>query len=78
MAFFRWQGVGPRGETLRGEMEAPTREAVIVRLRSQRILPKADRIRERGKGLDRNINLPSLGAPVKPRAGARPGAGDAS
>ena len=67
MAFFRWQGVGPRGETLRGEMEAPTREAVIVRLRSQRILPKADRIRERGKGLDRNINLPSLGAPVKPR-----------
>jgi type IV pilus assembly protein PilC len=67
MAVFRWQGVGPRGETLRGEMEAPTREAVIVRLRSQRILPKPDRIRQRGKGLDMEISLPTLGAPVPPR-----------
>ena len=67
MPIFRWQGVGPRGETLRGEMDAPSREAVIIRLRSQRILPSAGKIRERGKGLDRNISLPSLGAPVKAR-----------
>jgi type IV pilus assembly protein PilC len=67
MPVFRWQGVGPRGETLRGEMDAPSREAVIVRLRSQRILPAPAKIRERGKGLDRNISLPSLGAPVKAR-----------
>ena len=63
MGAFRWQGVGPRGETLSGEMEAPTREAVIARLRSQRILPTPGKIRERGKGLDRE--LPSFGSPVK-------------
>ena len=67
MPIFRWQGVGPRGETLRGDMDAPSREAVIVRLRSQRILPTASKIRERGKGLDRDIPLPSFGAPVKAR-----------
>lgn len=67
MSAFRWQGIGPRGETLSGEMEAPTREAVIAQLRSQRILPVPGKIRERGKGLDRNIPLPSLGAAVKPR-----------
>jgi type IV pilus assembly protein PilC len=66
MAMFRWQGVGPRGESLQGEMEAPTREAVIVRLRSQRIQPMPAKIRERGRGLDRNINL-SFGSPVKTR-----------
>jgi len=67
MPVFRWQGVGPRGETLQGEMDAPSREAVIIRLRSQRILPAPAKIRERGKGLDRDISLPSLGAPVKAR-----------
>jgi type IV pilus assembly protein PilC len=67
MPVFKWQGVGPRGESLNGQMEAPSREAVIVRLRSQRILPTASKIRERGKGLDRNIPIPSLGSPVKPR-----------
>jgi type IV pilus assembly protein PilC len=66
MPMFRWQGVGPRGETMRGEMDAPSREAVIVRLRSQRILPSPAKIRERGKGLDMQIPMPSLGAPVKP------------
>jgi type IV pilus assembly protein PilC len=64
---FRWQGIGPRGETLRGEMDAPTREAVIVRLRSQRILPVPAKIRERGRGLDREIKMPSMGAQVKSR-----------
>jgi type IV pilus assembly protein PilC len=48
-------------------MEAPTREAVIAQLRSRRILPDPAKIRERGKGLDRDIPLPSLGSPVKPR-----------
>ena len=37
MPVFTWQGVGPRGETLRGEMEAASREAVVTRLRTQRI-----------------------------------------
>ena len=65
MAIYRWQGVSPRGETIGGEMEAPTRDAVLARLRSQRIQPLPDKIRERGKGLDRDIKIPGFGDGVK-------------
>ena len=65
MPMFRWAGVGPNGETLRGEMEAATRQAVITRLRTQRINPSPEKIKEKGKGLDREISLPSFGSPVK-------------
>jgi type IV pilus assembly protein PilC len=67
MPVFRWQGVSPKGESLSGEMEAPTREAVIIRLRSQRIQPKPAKIKEKGKGLDIDIPFPKMGAAVKPR-----------
>jgi len=66
MALYRWQGISPRGETLSGEMEAPTRDAVLARLRGQRIQPIPDKIRERGKGFDREIALPGLSESVKP------------
>jgi type IV pilus assembly protein PilC len=46
-------------------MEAASREAVISRLRSQRIRPLPERIREKGKGLDREIKIPGLGEKVK-------------
>jgi type IV pilus assembly protein PilC len=65
MPTFKWQGVSPKGETLKGEMEATSREAVIVRLRTQRIQPIPAKIKEKGKGLDRDLKLPSFGAPVK-------------
>src|SRR5690554_1212442 len=65
MAIYRWQGVSPRGETIGGEMEAPTRDAVLARLRSQRIQPLPDKIKERGKGLDRDIKIPGFGDGVK-------------
>src|SRR5262245_24447933 len=67
MAVYRWQGVSPKGEVLKGEMEATSREAVIIRLRSQRIQPQPSRIKEKGKGLDMEIPIPSIGSPVKPR-----------
>src|SRR5213595_2898381 len=67
MAVYRWQGVSPKGETLKGEMEASSREAVIIRLRSQRIQPQPSRIKEKGKGFDVDINVPSFGSPVKSR-----------
>jgi type IV pilus assembly protein PilC len=47
-------------------MEAPTRDAVLARLRGQRIQPIPDKIRERGKGLDRDLNVPGLGEKIKP------------
>jgi type IV pilus assembly protein PilC len=67
MAVYKWQGVSPRGEVLKGEMEATSREAVIIRLRTQRIKPEPARIKEKGKGLDYEISIPSFGSPVKPR-----------
>ncbi len=66
MAVYKWQGVSPKGETLKGEMEATSREAVIIRLRTQRIRPEPARIKEKGKGLDYEINV-SFGNPVKQR-----------
>src|SRR2546425_5365209 len=67
MPVYHWQGVSPRGETLSGEMEATNREAVIIRLRTQRIQPNPARIKEKGKGLDYQISLPSIGSPVAQR-----------
>jgi type IV pilus assembly protein PilC len=67
MAVFRWEGVSPKGEVMRGEMEAATRDAVIVRLRTQRIQPLPAKIKEKGKGLDRQISIPGMGESVKTR-----------
>jgi type IV pilus assembly protein PilC len=67
MAVFRWEGISPKGEVMRGEMEAATRDAVIVRLRTQRIQPLPAKIKEKGKGLDRQIAIPGLGESVKTR-----------
>ena len=61
MAVFRWEGISPKGEVMRGEMEATTRDAVIVRLRTQRIQPLPAKIREKGRGLDRQLTIPGLG-----------------
>jgi type IV pilus assembly protein PilC len=67
MPVYRWQGMSPKGAKLKGEMEAPSREAVIIRLRSQRIQPSPSAIREKNKGLDIEIPVPSFGSPVKAR-----------
>src|SRR5215470_656917 len=67
MAVFRWQGVSSRGEVLAGEMEAPTRDAVLVRLRSQRIQPVPAKIKEKGKGLDRDLSIPGFGDSIHQR-----------
>ena len=67
MAIYRWQGVTPRGETISGEMEAATRDAVLARLRSQRIQPIPTKIRERGKGFDKQITIPGFGESIKTR-----------
>ena len=67
MPVFAYEGKTAGGKVLRGQMEAPSREAVINRLRAQRIQPVANKIRERGKGLDREIKLPKLGGGVKPK-----------
>lgn len=67
MAVFRWQGVSARGETIAGEMEAPSRDAVLIRLRSQRIQPIPAKIKEKGKGLDRELTIPGFSDSIKQR-----------
>ncbi|MEW6269098.1 MAG: type II secretion system F family protein [Thermodesulfobacteriota bacterium] len=67
MPVFAYEGRTASGKVLRGNMEAPSREAVINRLRAQRIQPITGKIRERGKGLDREISLPGFRAAVKPK-----------
>ena len=48
-------------------MEAPTRDAVLVRLRSQRIQPLPAKIKEKGRGLDRDLSIPGFGQSIKQR-----------
>lgn len=65
MPVFAYEGRTASGKVLRGNMEAPSREAVINRLRAQRIQPLTNKIKERGKGLDREIKLPGFRQAVK-------------
>ena len=67
MAIFLWEGVNARGQKMSGEMAAKDSQAVFNALRAQRISPNVKKIREKGKGLDREINIPGFGPKVKPK-----------
>ncbi len=58
MAKFAWEGVTRSGQTMKGEMEAPSVEAVQAQLRSQGVQP--GNIKQRGKGLDMELNIPGM------------------
>ena len=45
MPVFAYEGRTASGKVLRGNMDAPTREAVINRLRAQRIQPITNKVR---------------------------------
>ncbi len=66
MPLYQWEGRTAQGKIMKGEMEAASLEAVFARLRSQRIQPNPAQVREKGKGLNREINIPGLGPKVKP------------
>jgi type IV pilus assembly protein PilC len=66
MPVFVWEGKTAQGKVMKGEMEALNQQAVLTRLRSQRIQPIPTRVREKGKGLDREITLPGFQAKIKP------------
>jgi type IV pilus assembly protein PilC len=48
-------------------LEAPDREAALARLREQRIRPIPSRVREKGKGLEKEISIPGFGEKVTTR-----------
>lgn len=63
MGTFAWEGTTRSGQVMKGEMEAPTTEAVQGQLRRQGIAP--GKIKERGKGLD--VNIPGFEPKVTTR-----------
>jgi type IV pilus assembly protein PilC len=67
MAIFLWEGKTAQGRVLKGEIEAPNLEAVSAILRDRRIRPIANRIREKGRGLDKEISIPGFGERLKAR-----------
>ena len=65
MAVFVWEGRTSQGKIMKGETEAVSQQAVIAWLRGQRIQPIPARIREKGKGLEKEIKIPGFGPKVK-------------
>ena len=66
MPVYLWEGRTAQGKVLKGEMEAASLEAVFARLRSQRIQPNPALVKEKGKGLSKEISIPGFGPTVKP------------
>ena len=56
MAVYVWQG-RLKGKIEKGEMEAPSRSAVLARLRGMQISPIPDKIKEKSSFLDINITF---------------------
>ena len=67
MPTFLWEGKTAQGKAMKGELEAPSLEAVFALLRDRRIRPAPSRIREKGTGLERELSIPGLGEKVKPK-----------
>jgi len=65
MPMFLWEGKTAQGKAMKGELEAPSLEAVVALLRDRRIRPVASRIREKGTGLEKEIKIPGFGEKVK-------------
>jgi type IV pilus assembly protein PilC len=65
MAIFVWEGRTAQGRVVKGDnLEAPSLEAALMRLREQRIRPITNRVREKGKGLEKEISIPGFGDKV--------------
>ena len=67
MPTFLWEGKTAQGRVLKGEVEAPSLDAVLAVLRDRRIRPIPTRIREKGKGLEKEITIPGFGEKINAR-----------
>ncbi|MEZ4753015.1 MAG: type II secretion system F family protein [Bdellovibrionota bacterium] len=65
MAIYAWEGKSAQGKKVSGEMEARNVQAVFNALKAQRITPAANKIKEKGKGLDMEIKIPGMGPKIK-------------
>jgi type IV pilus assembly protein PilC len=64
MAVYAWEGRVRGGRTQKGRMEAPSKSAVITRLRQMQIQPIPNKIREKGK-LKLNFDILSGGVSTR-------------
>jgi type IV pilus assembly protein PilC len=64
MTVFVWEGKNLQGRLVKGEVDARDMQAVFNLLRAQKIVPTANKIREKGKGLEMEIKMPSFGSGV--------------
>jgi len=65
MATFVWEGRTAQGRLVKGDnLEAPNLDAALARLREQRIRPIPSRVREKGKGLEKEFSIPGFGDKV--------------
>src|SRR5882724_373610 len=65
MATFVWEGRTAQGRVVKGDnLEAPSLDAALARLREQRIRPIPNRVKEKGKGFEKEISIPGFGAKV--------------
>lgn len=65
MPVFIWEGKDASGKKVSGEMEAKDLQAVFNVLKGQRVTPAANKIREKGKGLEMEIKIPGFGPKLK-------------
>lgn len=67
MPVYMWEGKSQGGKVIRGEMEAGSQQAVFNALRTQRIQPNMRKIREKNKGMSKEITIPGFQQKVKTR-----------
>jgi type IV pilus assembly protein PilC len=65
MPVFVWEGKNAAGKVVSGEIEARSVQAVFNVLKNQKIIPNAKKIKEKGKGLEMEINIPGFAPKVK-------------
>lgn len=65
MATFTWEGTNAAGKKVKGKIEAANIQGVYNSLRTQKIVPDAKKIKEKGTGLDREIKIPGFQPKVK-------------
>ncbi|MGH7830908.1 MAG: type II secretion system F family protein, partial [Candidatus Binatia bacterium] len=66
MPVFVWEGKTAQGKLLKGERDAVNQQEVLAWLRGRRIQPIPARIKEKGRGLDKEIQIPGFRPKVKP------------
>lgn len=67
MTIYLWEGRNAAGKLVSGELEARDTQAVFNTLKAQRITPLANRIREKGRGLEMEISIPGFAPKVRQR-----------